>query len=207
MNNKSIDYVIASLLISSLVFFTIRRYFEIDNYFTLFKALETFCFSLALIVLVVFGIIKLIQNSKIKNIWMPLIGVLGMFILFFLNFSIDKKINIYNQKNIYLEEIKKKANDKNISIEEKSKWNKMYARFYYRAYGKKIKYLVNGKYTLHSPTNEDVTFYIKREKLKKNNDFKYYWLIIFIFSITLGITLGIRGKLKTKVDSRHLKSP
>jgi len=196
MSNKNIDRVIASLLISSLVLFTIRKYFEIDKYFMLVKTLETFFLSLSLVLLVVFGIAKLMKNSRVKNIWMPLIGILGMFILFFLNFSIDKKVNIYNQKNIYLEEIKKKANDINISVEEKLKWNKMYAKFYYRQYGKKIKYLINGQYILYSPIDEDVAFYIKKEKLKNNNTFKYYWLIIFIFSIILGITLGIKYRIK-----------
>jgi len=196
MSNKNIDRVIASLLISSLVLFTIRKYFEIDKYFMLVKTLETFFLSLSLVLLVVFGIAKLMKNSRVKNIWMPLIGILGMFILFFLNFSIDKKVNIYNQKNIYLEEIKKKANDINISVEEKLKWNKMYAKFYYRQYGKKIKYLINGQYILYSPIDEDVAFYIKKEKLKNNNTFKYYWLIIFIFSIILGIILGIKYRIK-----------
>jgi len=195
MNNKSMDRVITSLLISFLGLFLIRRYFEIGNYFTLVKTLEIFCLSLVLIVLVVFGITKLMQNSKIKNIWMPLIGILGMSILFFLNFSTDKRINTYNEKNIYLEEIKKKGNDITISVEEKLKWNRMYAKFYYRAYGKKIKYLTNSKYTLYSPTNKDVAFYMKKEKLKKDNNFKYYWLIVLIFSITLGIILGIKRKM------------
>ena len=85
MNNKNINRILVSLLISSLGFFFIRKYFEIDNYFTLVKTLEIFCLSLVLIVLVVFCIVRLMQNSEIKNIWMPLIGILGMFILFFLS--------------------------------------------------------------------------------------------------------------------------
>jgi len=75
MSNKNIDRVIASLLISSLVLFTIRKYFEIDKYFTLVKTLETFFLSLSLVLLVVFGIAKLMRNSRVKNIWMPLIGI------------------------------------------------------------------------------------------------------------------------------------
>jgi hypothetical protein len=195
---KKIDKIIGISFIFFWIIYIIKIYVytgltsteSIESQILLIKILKVIFLTISLLGLIILGI-KKIEYKKAKTWIRPFIGTVIILLLFFMNLSLENRLEALTLNFNEIEKIEKKLNDKNISYKDRKKWSKIYAKYQYIQNGKRVEYLLEDNYILYKPTKEEIT--ISHEKsdrqadIKNIHNIKYYWLLLLFISIFLGI--------------------
>lgn len=203
------DYFIIISLFLLFFFEIIRIYFYSNGNLStnmiyqewLLRVFRDISLAVVLFSLMFFGVQEIRSKEfGLKQIVNPLLGIFLSISIFFLNWTIENKLNSLGKMvndTTYLKRAEVALKNKQLPLVEHEKLSQVYAGSYYRMYGKSIEYVKGGQHFLYKPSQKDITFFqtkVAQEKLvKQMGRNKFLWLILIVFSFLLGILIPNTG--------------
>jgi len=203
------DYFIIISLFLLFFFEIIRIYFYSNGNLStnmiyqewLLRVFRDISLAVVLFSLMFFGVQEIRSKEfGLKQIVNPLLGIFLSISIFFLNWTIENKLNSLGKMvndTTYLKRAEVALKNKQLPLVEHEKLSQVYAGSYYRMYGKSIEYVKGGQHFLYKPSQKDITLFqtkVEQEKLvKQMGRNKFLWLILIVFSFLLGILIPNTG--------------
>jgi len=203
------DYFIIISLFLLFFFEIIRIYFYSNGNLStnmiyqewLLRVFRDISLAVVLFSLMFFGVQEIRSKEfGLKQIVNPLLGIFLSISIFFLNWTIENKLNSLGKMvndTTYLKRAEVALKNKQLPLVEHEKLSQVYAGSYYRMYGKSIEYVKGRQHFLYKPSQKDITFFqtkVAQEKLvKQMGRNKFLWLILIVFSFLLGILIPNTG--------------
>ena len=203
------DYFIIISLFLLFFFEIIRIYFYSNGNLStnmiyqewLLRVFRDISLAVVLFSLMFFGVQEIRSKEfGLKQIVNPLLGIFLSISIFFLNWTIENKLNSLGKMvndTTYLKRAEVALKNKQLPLVEHEKLSQVYAGSYYRMYGKSIEYVKGRQHFLYKPSQKDITLFqtkVEQEKLvKQMGRNKFLWLILIVFSFLLGILIPNTG--------------